>query len=241
MKPIRERICSAAREIFLREGPQGLSMRRIAEKVGVTPPAIYRHFRDKDELLDEVVGSGLGILEAYLRPALDNGDPYRSLKGMIDAYLDFALEQPKFFDLAFLVPSPGGRLSEEIKRHNRTTFRFAVEQVARCMEAGIFSKADPLETSVMLWATAHGLVTFHRMQRLGLDGRQFRGLFRRTIDRVLDGLKPAGELRGGGRAARRVSRSLPSARGAGPRPPIRHAPPRAPSGRAARGDPRGRG
>jgi AcrR family transcriptional regulator len=190
MKPIKARICSAAREIFLREGPQGLSMRRIAEKVGVTPPAIYRHFKNKDELLDEVVGSGLGILESYLRPALENGDPYRSLKGLIDAYLDFALEQPKYFDLAFLLPSPAGRLSAEIRRHNRATFRFAVEQVGRCMEARIFSKADPLETSVMLWATAHGLVTFHRMQRLGLDERQFRRLYRKTIDRILAGLKP---------------------------------------------------
>lgn len=185
----RARICAAAREIFLREGAQSVSMRRVAESAGVTAPAIYRHFRSKDELLGEIVGTGLGILEEYLKPALKARDPYTRLNRLIDRYLDFALEQPKYFDLAFLVPTSSTRLSMEIRGHDRTTFGFAIAQITECIERGIFAPADPLETAVTLWATAHGLVTFYRLRRLGVPEREFRKLYRRTIDRVLAGMK----------------------------------------------------
>jgi hypothetical protein len=58
------------------------------------------------------------------------------------------------------------------------------------MEQGIFKKTDPLETAIMIWAEAHGMVTLFRMERFGENPDQFRGIFRRTIQRLLDGLKP---------------------------------------------------
>ena len=73
---------------------------------------------------------------------------------------------------------------------NRSTFMFAVQQVHLCMEQGVFVKDDPLETSIMVWAEAHGLVTLFRMERFGADAAEFRAVFRRTIDRMLQGLRP---------------------------------------------------
>jgi AcrR family transcriptional regulator len=191
MEDIRTRISHAAQDLFLRDGIDGVSMRKVAEKVGVTAPAIYRYFRDKDELLNEIIQSGLKILEDYLKPALEADNPYERLHLLIDRYLDFAIEQPKYFDFAFLVPSRDmSDIPEEIQRHNWTTFRMAVEQVSMCMEQGTFRREDPLETTILLWATVHGLVILFRTERFGPDPEQFRQTFQKVVDRLLDALKP---------------------------------------------------
>jgi AcrR family transcriptional regulator len=187
---LRARMIAAAQELFLDDGVEGVSMRKIADKVGVTAPAIYRHFKDKDELLGELINVGLQILQDYLAPALRAEGPLERLQQLIDRYFDFALEQPKYFDLAFLVPSHGMRMADELARHNRSTFMFAVQQVHLCMEQGIFRKSDPLETAIMIWAEAHGLVTLFRMERFGENPEQFRAIFQRTIERLMNGLKP---------------------------------------------------
>jgi AcrR family transcriptional regulator len=190
MSDLRSRIAQVAQELFASEGIEGISMRKLAQRAGVTATAIYRHFRDKDEILDALISDGLAVLSDYLAPALKAKDPERGLRELIDAYLRFAIEQPKYFDLAFLVPSPNTRMSEELERHNRATFKLAIEQVAACMESGIFQPGDPIETAVFLWSTAHGLVTLFRTNRFGPDSRQFSALYRNTIERAIQGLRP---------------------------------------------------
>lgn len=190
---LRTRIASAAQELFLEGGVEAVSMRKVAELVGVTAPAIYRHFKDKDELLNEIILSGLGILEGYLRPAFDAPTPEARLVRLIDRYLDFALEQPKYFDFAFLVPSRTvSHMSEEIARHGMETFGFALQQVGLCMEQGTFKKDDPLETAILIWAEVHGLVTLFKMKRFGPDETEFRRIYRGAVDRLLRGLRVDG-------------------------------------------------
>lgn len=190
MRSLRTRISIAAQELYLREGIAGFSMRKVAEKVGVSAPAIYRYFKNKDELLNEIVIEGLKILEKYLRPALEAPTPYERLVGMTDNYLKFALEQPKYFDFAFLIPNPGlGDVADEIARPDWDTFRLAVEQVAECAQEGIFPGDDPLETAVTIWAEVHGLITLFRTGRFGQDADLFRGVYRQSVDRMLRGLR----------------------------------------------------
>src|SRR5512134_2947685 len=88
---VRDRVLLAAQELFLAHGPDGISMRKIAAKAGVTAPAIYRHYKDKDELLHEIINAGLEILQRYLEPAFRAPTPYERLQLLIDYYLDFAL------------------------------------------------------------------------------------------------------------------------------------------------------
>jgi len=206
MTDLRGRITVAAQELFAAEGIEGISMRKIADRVGVTATALYRHFRDKDAILDALISAGLTVLSDYLDPALRARDPERRLRGLIDAYLRFALEQPRYFDLAFLVPSASTRMSEELERHNRATFKMAIEQVAACMQVGIFRQGDPIETAVYLWSTAHGLVTLHRMNRFGGDAAQFERLYRGAIEHAMEGLRPAGARRPAPPASRAAGR-----------------------------------
>ena len=191
---LRDRISAAAQELYLREGLEGVSMRKVAERVGVSAPAIYRHFKNKDELLVEIVSAGLRSFEEYLKPAFEAPTPYERLVRMTDCYLRFALEQPKFFDFAFLIPSPtDAEVAEEIARPDRGTFRLALEQVVACVEQGIFPREDPLETAVTIWAEVHGLITLYRTGRFGHEPAVFRAIYDRSVERMLRALR--GETR----------------------------------------------
>ena len=190
MRSLRTKISAAAQELYLRDGIEGFSMRKVAEMVGVSAPAIYRHFKNRDELLNEIVVEGLNILGEYLRPALDADTPYERLVRMSDRYLSFALEQPKYFDFAFLIPSPGlGQVAEGLERPDWETFRLALEQVAACVEAGIFPPGDPLETAITIWAEVHGLIALYRTGRFGTDPEAFRAVYARSVERTLRALR----------------------------------------------------
>ena len=106
----------------------------------------------------------------------------------------FALEQPKYFDFAFLTPSRAiGPVADEISRPDWQTFRMAIDQVGACMEQGIFVSDDPLEAGITLWAGAHGLITLFRTGRFGQDVELFRGIYHASIERLLKGMMVPGE------------------------------------------------
>jgi AcrR family transcriptional regulator len=190
MPTLRDRISAVTQELYLEKGIEGVSMRKVAERVGVSAPAIYRHFQNKDELLSEIVVQGLKILEGYLQPAMEAGTPFERLMRMIDGYLDFAISEPRYFDFAFLTPSPDiHRLADELAKPHAATFRIAIDVVADCMKDGTFAEGDPLESGILLWAEAHGLVILFRTGRFGDDEAMFRLIYRRLIDRVIEGLR----------------------------------------------------
>jgi AcrR family transcriptional regulator len=189
MDSLRDRISAAAQEIYLQEGIEAVSMRKVADRVGVSAPAIYRHFENKNALLSEIVIQGLKILEGYLQPAFDEGSPRERLVRMIEGYLEFALAEPKYFDFAFLTPSREiDRLADELAKPNLETFRVAIDVVGECIRDGTFAPGDSLETGIMVWAEAHGLVTLFRTGRFGANEDAFREIYRRLIERVIEGL-----------------------------------------------------
>ena len=188
--PLRDRISTVAQKIFLRDGVAGVSMRKVANEVGVSAPAIYRHFESKEALLSEIVVAGLQVLERYLQPALAADTPYERLKRLTDNYLAFALEQPQYFDLAFLTPDPNiENLSDEVARPMWNTFRVAIDQVVGCMARGEFEQDEPLSTAIMIWAEVHGLVTLYRTGRMGSDPERFRLVYRASVERMFKGLQ----------------------------------------------------
>jgi len=196
MTSLRDKIFEAARELYLEQGIEGVSMRKIGDAVGVSATAIYRHFDSKEDLINAIVVEGLTILADHLRPALETGTAYDKLRNLIDRFLEFALDKPQFFDSAFLIPNHQiGGLSDEIVRHNWTTFQLALEQIVTCMEQGLMRRDDPMDTAITIWAEVHGLVTLYRTGRLGQSEDAFRTIYRRSVERVLNGLEPSGDAK----------------------------------------------
>src|SRR5260370_797348 len=94
---VRRSILDAAAELFVKEGYDKVSMRRIAEKIDYSPMSIYLYFRDKAELLDTICEGTFEKLikhKQLARPEDHPGDPIGYLKAGLRAYIDFGLHHP---------------------------------------------------------------------------------------------------------------------------------------------------
>jgi len=204
MAATRERILAAAERIHQREGLDAVSMRRIAEEVGLTPMALYRHYCDKDALLDALVDEGFRRWEQYLARAASAESPLERIRAALTAYVGFALGEPRLFQLMYLVPRanvPDAPVS--LRTTTSPAFGAMIDAVREAMDAGELRAGDPAELILVAWATVHGLVALHFSGRFGFDDAKFRGVAARAIETLLLMLAPpsSGPLRRSGRAS----------------------------------------
>jgi AcrR family transcriptional regulator len=189
MTTTRERILGAAERVHQQEGLDAVSMRRIADEVGLTAMALYRHFRDKDALLDALVDAALARWEAYLSGVVAAGSPVERIRGALTAYVGFALGEPHAFQLTYLVARPNGPIEPAAQRMTASpAYRAIVAAVREGMARGELRPGDPEETMLLAWAAVHGLVVLHRAGRFGFDDAQFRGVAGRAIGVLLQSM-----------------------------------------------------
>jgi AcrR family transcriptional regulator len=190
MKTARERILVSADRIYRKEGLGGLSLRAVARDVGVTPMAIYRHYQDKDALVDALVADGFAAWEAKLGVAVRARTPMKVIERSLLAYGEFALEEARHFELMFLtrrraIPSaPASLASSPSPSATRL-----IEAVHRAMETGAIEKGDPAGTLLLLWSAMHGMVALHFTGRFGHSNAVFRRQYREMVGRLLRLLK----------------------------------------------------
>ena len=104
----QDQIVQACTELIAEEGLAALSLRRVAERVGIRAPSIYAHFASKEALLAAAQGTAAQVLAQTLAGHDDTGaEPKRRLVSTAMGYLDFAREQPHFFALLFMHSSSG--------------------------------------------------------------------------------------------------------------------------------------
>lgn len=162
-------------------------MRTIAAGLGVTATSIYRHFPSKDALVEAIAESGFARLGEYLASR-------RSVTGLMERFLDFALDEPRLYELMFLRRREGvRRFPDDFAAHRSATFDQLRGVVEGEMERGTLRKDDPLETTLTIWTHAHGLVSMFTLGRFGSDAAQFRALYRRSMRRLQRGLSNKGE------------------------------------------------
>jgi AcrR family transcriptional regulator len=161
---LRQEILAAARELFLREGFENLSMRKIAEKIEYSPTTIYLHFQDKADLIDCVCAETLEKLgERLAALQTDIADPVERLKSGLRAYIDFGLEHPNDYRVAFLmdfkIPLEQPERCVRCHEQGQQNFDFLRLALSECIATGVFPAMDVEAASQTLWAAAHGLVS----------------------------------------------------------------------------------
>jgi AcrR family transcriptional regulator len=191
MSELRERILECALDLYLEHGLKGLSMRHVGDRLGVSATAIYRHYRNKEDLVHNVIGEAVKVFGSYLFRALSAKTAEERYRKSGEAYLDFALEKSKYYDVIFIVPSQLGEaaLPEELHQSSMATFQFLVDRVQECMESGYFRKDDAFSVAMTIWAHAHGLVSIYLGRKSPMDEAAFRNLFWASHERLLHGLR----------------------------------------------------
>ena len=179
----RERIFKAARRLFDEKGLDGVSLRNVAKKIGITPMAIYRHFEDKEALIDALVLDGLGEWSARVE-ALPPQQAFIRIAQIGEAYLDFALKEPRRYEAAFLLHSSKARRYPDDFLAGRSPAGNAQLKAFQEMVAqGLIDKDAPVEILVTNAALSQGLITLYRAGRIAGGEEEFRALYRRAMQR----------------------------------------------------------
>lgn len=157
---LHEEILAAAERLLVAAGgDEGLTLRAVAQQVGVTTPSIYRHFPDKAALVSAVclrVWHELG--ERMQAAAQEHDDPYQALAASGRAYIQFGLAHPVQYRLLLLRPAPAAHVIAQ-EQAARECYREVVGAVRTCVEAGVLRGGDPEVLALTLWATVHGCVS----------------------------------------------------------------------------------
>jgi AcrR family transcriptional regulator len=155
---LRAALIDACGELLLERGTsEGLSIRAVTSRAGVSPTALYLHFADLDELLAAVCDEAFEELVAYLVGAAagSDGDPRDELRAMGRAYVDFAEQRPGLYRILFATPARGVTSPQEGSDPGMDAFAALVVATERCVGKG----AHAAEIAVQLWTALHGFVT----------------------------------------------------------------------------------
>src|SRR5215469_3385959 len=161
----RDKILDAARELFITEGYEGVSMRRVAEKIEYSPTAIYVHFADKNELFRELCHRDYARLAEVFQSSVMSTDPLDRLRHIGAIYIDFGLRYPNHYKFMFMTAHPGHELDDEdretLGNPEKDAYAFLKSAVQQVIEAGCFREElrDVEAVSQMLWAGVHGVIS----------------------------------------------------------------------------------
>ena len=159
---LRQEILDAARELFVEEGYENVSMRKIAEKIEYSPTTIYLYFKDKAELLFSLTQESFAKLLQTLEAIPDqHRDPLRVLKECGRAYIRFGLKYPNDYRVTFMMPVDlvQPRAHQYQGSTGERAFNHLREAVAECVRQKKFRRVDIDLTSQSLWAAMHGLTS----------------------------------------------------------------------------------
>ena len=155
---VREEILDAARTLFVKEGYEHVSIRKIAEKVEYAPGTIYLYFRDKAEILERLSDETFARLEKRMHAIqADDASPLDGLRRGLRTYIQFGIDNPNHYIVTFVQarqqphdhqPKAGGRCFDNLRA-----------AVRRCVEAEQLNCDDVEEVAQALWAGAHGVTT----------------------------------------------------------------------------------
>ncbi len=186
----KARILAAACDIYLEGGSKGLSMRRVASRVGLTPTAIYRYFDSKESLHQQVLQEGFRAFASYLLPARQGLTPIDRLHRAADAFFQFAIEQARYYELLFLSMDviKEEKVRRILRKEARTTFDFMIERVKECMLSGDLKPDDPEEIAMLLLSVCNGFFGLYVSQKFTGTAQSMKAKYDRTYQRLLQGL-----------------------------------------------------
>jgi len=163
---MRERIIEAARRLFVTEGYDRTTLRRIAEEIEYTPGAIYAYFKDKDAILYALHQQGFEELSRRMTQAVIGArDPREALDQIGRAYIKFARECPEMYDLMFIAQATSRAMDDQEWPEGTRAYDLLKGVVKAAIDGGWIVAGDVEATSFLLWSAAHGMASLQIRDR----------------------------------------------------------------------------
>ena len=188
----RKRILQEGILLAAKEGAHAISIRKVAERVKLSPMAIYRHFPDKAQLQAAMLVEAFSVFERYLRETLSERQGVQGLKNLANGFILFALEKPGHFELLFLsVSNPRqsltGKLIRDAGQPTLHLLRDAVDSCLRSEELEAQS-LDHLTLDTLAFCVGHAAL--HLSKNLNVSKAQAVKDFNQAFDRYIDRSRP---------------------------------------------------
>ena len=192
----RDKILDAARELFVTEGYEGVSMRKVAEKIEYSPTAIYVHFADKNELFHELCRQDFARLQEVVAIAEMPADPIERLRQIGRNYIQFGMNFPNHYVFMFMTPHPPHELDDEDREivgdPEVDAYALLKCAVETAIKAGCFREElqDAELVSQTLWAGVHGVISLNiaKCKDPWVDWRPLQHRAEMMLDVMLRGL-----------------------------------------------------
>lgn len=155
---LRLRLLDRAAELLSSDGPEALSLRRLASDVGTSTTAVYSLFGGKPGLLAAVYDEAVRRFAEHLATVQPTDDPIADLNRLGQAYRRSALDDPHLYGVMFSRRAPGFEPDEDAKRRANATFAPLVDAVRRGIADGALPDGDPVTLATACWAAAHGVI-----------------------------------------------------------------------------------
>src|ERR1044072_333936 len=159
---IRKAILDASMKLFVEQGYENVSIRKIADLIEYSPTTVYLYFKDKNEILFELHEVGFHKMAEYNAELWTIKNPLVRLHKMGEFYMKFGLENPAFYDLMFILNAPMEALQVvekcEWKSGDQALGKLK-ETIQECMDKNLIEKGDVDGISMAFWSLVHGMVS----------------------------------------------------------------------------------
>jgi AcrR family transcriptional regulator len=183
-------ILSAARDLFVAEGYQSVSIRKIAERIEYSPAAIYSYYPGKDDIFLALAAEGFHLLDEKVHAAMKTDNALENVRGCWWAFYEFSQEQPAYFQLMFVDQSVP-RITQQWEGFEflQQMLTNAVTAIQAAIDAGAFPKTlSPNAAMHMLWASLIGPAIVGIRHRLS-SGEDYDALARDVLNATIAGLQ----------------------------------------------------
>ena len=193
---IRKMILDASMKLFVEEGFENVSIRKIADLIEYSPTTVYLYFKDKNEILFNLHELGFQKMAEYNTSLWDIKNPLLRLHKMGENYIAFGLNNPEFYDLMFIQQAPMESLENQVDcdwKSGDVALGKLKECIAACMERKLIVEGDVNAVSMAIWAMVHGMVSLairNRFQKL-VSQDQMMPMMQQSLNWLLNTLDTA--------------------------------------------------
>ena len=174
---LKEKILESSRKLLFKEGYRNFSLRKIAREVGVTATSIYLHFDSKDHLVHTLMEESIEELNNQLQDVVKGlFDPIKKLEALAHVYVNFALKNPREYQILYMVSSDEmSRYPKEKFRQARRGYEIVTDALQEGVAKDILDEPRPRIAAYTFWAQLHGVMSVVLSKRLDnrIDQQEF--------------------------------------------------------------------
>lgn len=154
----------AAKQLIAEHGIENLSLRKLAQQVGVSRTAAYHHFNDKNDLLCAVAAEGFHQRYDFMLSSFNNTNltDKQKFEEFICEYIRYAAQNPEVYELMFgRCIWKQAKCSQQLKDIAYATFQYQLKMIKHWQKVGLILEDDPLRFSQVIWGAMHGIAKLY--------------------------------------------------------------------------------